>query len=670
MILKPAPADIQDLYLGSLVAIGFDRSEHDIRFVEDDWENRRRSAPGGSAGRSGWTASRSPSSRTSSRSAASTAGRSPASSPTGSSASRCTCRTSTTSTTCAGPTASRTATSTSRTKSSSRPTTSSSSDVDFLLQAFADHEREAQHLIVARAGAARLRPGAQGGAQLQPARRPRRDQRHRARRATSAASATWRGRWRRATWRAASGSAFRWPMRGSRLRCWMPSGSKPSPTRSARSCFGRSGWMQPWPKNRIVPECAHEEPPGRAAGRGTAAEGAEAAWRSLRAGPGHRPAGAGPGQRAQRRHRLCLAAPAGGAHQRGSRAGRGPAADAQADAGGGRPRRRGGADTGVAEEARGTRCRCVGRAATRPQWRGQGRDAAAAQRGPRRAAGRRAAEGARRGGRRPADSQGHALPAGKRRGRRARLDQRRLRSPGAWPGGAARRRAGDRARARPDRPARDARPPLRSGDGPGGAARCRPLCAPARGAGRGHRQLRCPTRRDRPPAARRGVARGPAGGRRCGAARRGHRAGRAARTCCVRIRRGLPRGAGRMPDPDDEGQPEILPAARRIGGAAEQPFPRRQQHLAHRSRPGDRRQRAGGAAASGRCPFLLRPGPQEDAGLARAGLARVVYHGKLGSQRERVERVRAIAAAMAGRLGGATLAPMSTGRRCSPRPTC
>jgi glycyl-tRNA synthetase alpha chain len=39
VILKPAPADIQDLYLGSLDAIGIDRATHDVRFVEDDWEN-------------------------------------------------------------------------------------------------------------------------------------------------------------------------------------------------------------------------------------------------------------------------------------------------------------------------------------------------------------------------------------------------------------------------------------------------------------------------------------------------------------------------------------------------------------------------------------------------------------------------------------------------------
>jgi len=39
VILKPAPADILDLYLGSLKKIGIDTSVHDIRFVEDDWES-------------------------------------------------------------------------------------------------------------------------------------------------------------------------------------------------------------------------------------------------------------------------------------------------------------------------------------------------------------------------------------------------------------------------------------------------------------------------------------------------------------------------------------------------------------------------------------------------------------------------------------------------------
>ncbi|OGI37984.1 MAG: glycine--tRNA ligase subunit alpha, partial [Candidatus Muproteobacteria bacterium RBG_16_62_13] len=39
VVLKPSPADIQDLYLDSLRAIGIDTQQHDIRFVEDDWES-------------------------------------------------------------------------------------------------------------------------------------------------------------------------------------------------------------------------------------------------------------------------------------------------------------------------------------------------------------------------------------------------------------------------------------------------------------------------------------------------------------------------------------------------------------------------------------------------------------------------------------------------------
>jgi glycyl-tRNA synthetase alpha chain len=39
VIIKPSPPDFQDLYLGSLYAIGIDPKLHDIRFVEDDWES-------------------------------------------------------------------------------------------------------------------------------------------------------------------------------------------------------------------------------------------------------------------------------------------------------------------------------------------------------------------------------------------------------------------------------------------------------------------------------------------------------------------------------------------------------------------------------------------------------------------------------------------------------
>ncbi|MFD2237230.1 glycine--tRNA ligase subunit alpha [Aureimonas populi] len=39
VILKPNPTNLQELYLGSLKAIGIDTGRHDVRFVEDDWES-------------------------------------------------------------------------------------------------------------------------------------------------------------------------------------------------------------------------------------------------------------------------------------------------------------------------------------------------------------------------------------------------------------------------------------------------------------------------------------------------------------------------------------------------------------------------------------------------------------------------------------------------------
>lgn len=39
VILKPSPDNVQELYLDSLKALGIDPAEHDIRFVEDNWES-------------------------------------------------------------------------------------------------------------------------------------------------------------------------------------------------------------------------------------------------------------------------------------------------------------------------------------------------------------------------------------------------------------------------------------------------------------------------------------------------------------------------------------------------------------------------------------------------------------------------------------------------------
>ncbi|MDR1333032.1 MAG: glycine--tRNA ligase subunit alpha [Holosporales bacterium] len=46
VIIKPAPQNPQELYLDSLKAVGFDMAAHDIRFVEDDWENPSLGAAG------------------------------------------------------------------------------------------------------------------------------------------------------------------------------------------------------------------------------------------------------------------------------------------------------------------------------------------------------------------------------------------------------------------------------------------------------------------------------------------------------------------------------------------------------------------------------------------------------------------------------------------------
>ncbi len=46
VLLKPAPQDVQDLYLKSLQTIGIDPRDHDIRFVEDDWESPTLGASG------------------------------------------------------------------------------------------------------------------------------------------------------------------------------------------------------------------------------------------------------------------------------------------------------------------------------------------------------------------------------------------------------------------------------------------------------------------------------------------------------------------------------------------------------------------------------------------------------------------------------------------------
>ncbi|EIM78287.1 glycyl-tRNA ligase subunit alpha [Nitratireductor aquibiodomus RA22] len=74
VILKPNPSNLQELYLGSLEAIGLDMATHDVRFVEDDWESPTLGAGAlaGNAGATGWKSRSSP---ISSRSAVSNARR-------------------------------------------------------------------------------------------------------------------------------------------------------------------------------------------------------------------------------------------------------------------------------------------------------------------------------------------------------------------------------------------------------------------------------------------------------------------------------------------------------------------------------------------------------------------------------------------------------------------
>ena len=46
VVLKPSPLDVQKIYLQSLKALGINSLEHDIRFVEDDWESPTLGASG------------------------------------------------------------------------------------------------------------------------------------------------------------------------------------------------------------------------------------------------------------------------------------------------------------------------------------------------------------------------------------------------------------------------------------------------------------------------------------------------------------------------------------------------------------------------------------------------------------------------------------------------
>ena len=181
VVLKPAPANILELYLGSLEALGFDLKTNDIRFVEDDWENPTLGAWG-----LGWEVWLNGMEVTQFTYFQQVGG--------------IDCK----------PITGEITYGLERlamylqgvdnvydlqwtdglsygdvyhqNEVEQSTYNFEHSDVEFLLAAFAAHEKQAQAPDGAAARAAGLRAGAEGGAQLQPARRARRDQRHRARR--------------------------------------------------------------------------------------------------------------------------------------------------------------------------------------------------------------------------------------------------------------------------------------------------------------------------------------------------------------------------------------------------------------------------------------------------------------------------------------------------------
>ena len=173
VVLKPSPADIQDIYIASLRELGIDPLEHDIRFVEDDWESPTLGA-WGLGWRCGSTAWRPrsyllPGSRQPRSSLCS------ARSPMASSGSRCTFRTRRASTTPCGRLVSLTAMSIIRTRWSSRATIELS-NAEILFRHF-EYEAEAKRLIE-RSACSRPTRGHEVLAHLQPARCARRDLGH------------------------------------------------------------------------------------------------------------------------------------------------------------------------------------------------------------------------------------------------------------------------------------------------------------------------------------------------------------------------------------------------------------------------------------------------------------------------------------------------------------
>jgi glycyl-tRNA synthetase beta chain len=123
-----------------------------------------------------------------------------------------------------------------------------------------------------------------------------------------------------------------------------------------------------------------------------------------------------------------------------------------------------------------------------------------------------------------------------------------------------------------------------------------------------------------------------------------------------------------MPDPDHEGQPEVLPLLDAAGKLTNKFL------VVSNISPAD--PPPSSAATSAWCARAWPMPSSSSTRTARSrwsrvvGLAKVVYHNKLGTQGERVQRVAAIARAIAEQLGGGALCSTPNRPPCWPRPTC
>jgi glycyl-tRNA synthetase beta subunit len=124
-----------------------------------------------------------------------------------------------------------------------------------------------------------------------------------------------------------------------------------------------------------------------------------------------------------------------------------------------------------------------------------------------------------------------------------------------------------------------------------------------------------------------------------------------------------------MPDPDDEGQPEVLPAAGRAGKLTHQFL------IVSNIQPADASAVIGGNERVVRprladAKFFFDQDRKKTLASRVPGLAKVVYHNKLGTQGERAARVRR-SPTPSRQLRWPPGGPhRQQGSRCWPRPTC